>query len=131
MPNAESEKLARTADLKARTKQFTLRVMKLVDALPRTIQGRTIANQIIRSATSVAASYRAACRARSRAEFVANIGVVEEEADESCFWLELIIDSGLLTEARIRPLLSEAGELFAIMAGSRKSAIGNRKSTIR
>jgi four helix bundle protein len=130
MPNAESEKLARTADLKARTKPFTLRVMKLVDALPRIIQGRTTANQIIRSATSVAASYRAACRARSRAEFVAKIGVVEEEADESCFWLELIIDSGLLTEERIRPLLSEAGELVAIMPASRKSAIGNRKSTI-
>jgi four helix bundle protein len=123
MPIAESEKDVRTADLKARTKQFALRVMKMVDALPRTIQGRTIAKQIIRSATSVAANYRAACRARSRAEFIAKIGVVEEEADESCFWLELIIDSGLLTEERIRPLLSEAGELVAIMAASRKSAI--------
>jgi four helix bundle protein len=123
MPIAESEKVVRTADLKARTKQFALRVMKMVSALPRTIQGRTIAKQIIRSATSVAANYRAACRARSRAEFIAKIGVVEEEADESCFWLELIIDSGLLTDERIRPLLSEAGELVAIMAASRKSAI--------
>ncbi len=123
MPIAESEKVVRTADLKARTKQSALRVMKMVDTLPRTIQGRTIAKQIIRSATSVAANYRAACRARSRAEFIAKIGVVEEEADESCFWLELIIDSGLLTEERIRPLLSEAGELVAIMAASRKSAI--------
>jgi four helix bundle protein len=131
MPIAESEKVVRTADLKARTKQFALRVMKMVDALPRTIQGRAIAKQIIRSATSVAANYRAACRARSRAEFIAKIGVVEEEADESCFWLELIIESGLLTEERIRPLLSEAGELVAIMAASRKSAIGNRKSAIR
>ena len=131
MPIAESEKVVRTADLKARTKQFALRVMKMVDALPRTIQGRTIAKQIIRSATSVAANYRAACRARSRAEFIAKIGVVEEEADDSCFWLELIIDSGLLTEERIRPLLSEAGELVAIMAASRKSAIGNRKSAIQ
>jgi four helix bundle protein len=123
MPIAESEKVVRTADLKARTKQFALRVIKMVDTLPRTIQGRTIAKQIIRSATSVAANYRAACRARSRAEFIAKIGVVEEEADESCFWLELIIDSGLLTDERIRPLLSEAGELVAIMAASRKSAI--------
>ena len=131
MPIAESEKVVRTADLKARTKEFALRVMKLVDAMPRTIQGRTIAKQIIRSATSVAANYRAACRARSRAEFIAKIGVVEEEADESCFWLELIIDSGLLTDERIRPLLSEAGELVAIMAASRKSAIGNRKSAIQ
>ncbi len=130
MPIVESEKVVRTADLKARTKQFALRMMKMVDALPRTIQGRAIAKQIIRSATSVAANYRAACRARSRAEFIAKIGIVEEEADESCFWLELIIDSGLLTEDRIRPLLSEAGELVAIMAASRKSAIGNRKSPI-
>jgi len=131
MPIAESKKVVRTADLKARTKQFALRVMKMMDALPRTIQGRTIAKQIIRSATSVAANYRSACRARSRAECIAKIGVVEEEADESCFWLELIIDSGLLTDERIRPLLSEAGELVAIMAASRKSAIGNRKSAIQ
>ena len=131
MLNAESENAVRKADLKTRTKEFALRVMKIADALPRTIQGRTIAKQIMRSATSVAANYRAACRARSRAEFIAKIGVVEEEADESCFWLELIIDSGLLTDERIRPLLSEAGELVAIMAASRKSAIGNRKSAIQ
>jgi four helix bundle protein len=130
MPIAESEKVDRTADLKARTKQFALRVTKLVDALPRTIQGRAIASQIIRSATSLAANYRAACRARLRAEFIAKIGVVEEEADETSFWLELIVDSALLTEARISPLLTEAGELIAIMAASRKSAIGNRQSAI-
>jgi four helix bundle protein len=126
MPIAESKKVIRTADLKARTKQFALRVMKLIDALPRTIQGRAIANQIIRSATS-AANYRAACRARSRPEFIAEIRVVEEEADETAFWLKLIIDSALLGDARIRPLLTEAGELVAIMAASRKSALGNRK----
>jgi len=131
MPIAESEKIIRTADLKARTKQFALRVMKLIDALPRTIQGRAIANQIIRSATSVAANYRAACRARSRAEFAAKIGIVEEEADETAFWLELIIDSALVTEAKIRPLLAEAGELVAIMAASRKSGLGNRKLAVR
>jgi four helix bundle protein len=131
MPIAESERVLRTADLKARTKTFALRVVKLVDAMPRTIQGRAIANQIIRSATSVAANYRAACRARSRAEFIAKLGVVEEEADETAFWLELIIDSALLTEARIHPLLTEARELVAIMAASRKSAVGNRKSAIQ
>ena len=130
MSIAESEKVVRTAELKARTKQFALRVMKLVDALPRTIQGRAIANQIIRSPTSVAANYRAACRARSRAEFIAKIGVVEEEEDETCFWLELIIGSGLLTEARARPLRNEADELVAIMAAFRKSAVGNRQSAM-
>ena len=131
MPIAKSEKVVRSADLKARTKQFALRVIKLVDALPRTIQGRAVANQIIRSATSVAANYRAACRAWSRAEFIAKIGVVEEEADETAFWLELIIDSALLTETRVRPLLTESGELVAIMAASRKSALGNRKLAVR
>ena len=131
MPIAKSEKVVRSADLKARTKQFALRVIKLVDALPRTIQGRAVANQIIRSATSVAANYRAACRARSRAEFIAKIGVVEEEADETAFWLELIIDSALLTQTRVRPLLTGAGELVAIMAVSRKSALGNRKLAVQ
>ncbi len=131
MPSANSKKGISTADLKARTKDFALRVMKLVDALPRTIQGRATANQIIRSATSVAANYRAACRARSRAEFISKIGVVEEEADETAFWLELIIDSGLLKEAKLHPLLIEAGELVAIMAASRKSPIANRQSALR
>jgi four helix bundle protein len=120
-----------TDELKARTKQFALRVIRLVDSLPGDVKGRAIANQIIRSATSVAANYRAACRARSRAEFIAKIGVVEEEADETAFWLELIIDSAIRSETQIEPLLKEAGELVAIMAASRKSAIGNRRSAIR
>src|SRR6476660_1964440 len=130
MPIAESKTVVRTADLRARTKQFALRVMKLVDSLPRTIHGRAVANQIIRSATSVAANYRAACRARSRAEFIAKIGVVEEEADETAFWLELIIESALLGAERIQPLLQEADELVAIMAASRKSAVANRQSAL-
>ena len=120
-----------TAELKARTKDFALGVIRLVDALPNTVKGRAIANQIMRSATSVAANYRAACRARSRAEFIAKIGVVEEEADETAFWLELIVDSKIRTEKQIGPLRKEANELVAIMAASRKSAIGNRKSAIR
>jgi four helix bundle protein len=96
-----------------------------------TILGRAVANRIIRSATSFAANYRAACRARSRAEFITKLGVVEEEADETAFWLELIIDSALVTKARIHPLLMEAGEIVAIMAASRKSALGNRKLALR
>lgn len=83
-------------ELKERTKQFALRVMKLVDALPNTISGRAIANQLVRSGTSVGANYRAACRGRSKAEFVAKLGVVIEEADECEYWLELIIDGELL-----------------------------------
>jgi four helix bundle protein len=119
-----------TDELKARTKQFALRVVRLVDALPNTVKGRVIANQIMRSATSIAANYRAACRARSRAEFIAKLGVVEEEADETAFWLELIIDSNIRGKTQIEPSLKEASELVAIMAASRKSAIGNRKSAI-
>ena len=117
-----------TDELKARTKELTLRVIRLVDALPNSVKGRAIANQVMRSSTSVAANYRAACRARSRAEFIAKLGVVEEEADEAAFWLELIIDSKIRSKTQIEPLLKEAGELVAIMAASRKSAIGNPKS---
>jgi four helix bundle protein len=120
-----------TNELKARTKQFALRVMALVDALPNTVKGRVIANQIMRSATSVGANYRSACRARSKAEFISKIGVVEEEADETAFWLELIIDSKVRRKKQIEPLLGEANELVAIMAASRKSAIANRPSAIR
>jgi four helix bundle protein len=122
----------------ARTKQFALRIMKLVGALPKNIQGRAIASQLMRSGTSVAANYRAACRSRSKAEFIAKLGTVEEEADESAFWLELIIEGDLLVAAQIQPLLIEAGEIVAITAASRKTAsatlarsqIANRKSQI-
>jgi four helix bundle protein len=74
-------------DLLARTKNFALRIIKLVDALPHTLAGRTIGGQLLRCGTSVSANYRAACRGRSKAEFVAKLGIVEEEADESCHWL--------------------------------------------
>jgi four helix bundle protein len=118
-----------------RTKQFALRVIKLVGELPRTIEGRAIASQLMRSGTSVAANYRAACRSRSKPGFVAKLGTVEEEADECAFWLELIIDASLMSESKIRPLLSEASEIVAIMASSKKTAvksqIANRKSTIQ
>jgi len=121
-------------ELLERTKQFALRIFKLVDALPRTIQGRAVAAQLIRSGTSVAANYRAACRARSKPEFVAKLGVVEEEPDERAFWLELIIETDLLSAAKVKPLLVEAGEIVAIMASSKKTAaksqIANRKSQI-
>ena len=113
-------------ELKARTKQFALRVMRLVDALPRSRSGNAIGNQLVRSGTSVGSNYRATCRSRSRAEFIAKIGVVEEEADESAFWMELIIDGGLLTAPKVTALLQEANELTAIMAASRISAAKRR-----
>ena len=82
-------------DLKKRTKQFALRILKLVAALPNSVQGRAIANQLVRAGTAVAANYRAACRGRSKAEFIAKLGTVEEEADESAFWMELIVEANL------------------------------------
>ena len=95
-------------DLKKRTKQFALRVLRLVAALPKTLAGKAIGGQLVRSGTSVGANYRAACRARSKLEFIAKIGIVEEEADESAFWMELIIESELLKLQQVQPLLDEA-----------------------
>jgi four helix bundle protein len=113
-------------ELKKRTKQFALRILKLVSALPNNLQGKTVGGQLVRAGTSVGANYRAACRGRSRAEFIAKLGIVEEEADESAFWLELIIESGLLREEKVRSLLQEANELTKIMASSRVSASSNK-----
>lgn len=122
-------------ELLDRTKQFALRVFKVVGALPQTIEGRAVASQLIRSGTLVAANYRAARRARSKPEFVAKLGVVEEEADETAFWLEWLIETELLGAAKVKSLLTEANEIVAIMASSKKTAvksqIGNRKSAIR
>ena len=107
-------------ELQNRTKNFALRVLNLVDRLPRTAAGRAISRQLVRAATSVGANYRSACRARSRAEFAAN---AVEEADESLYWLELVRDSKLLPENKLSLLLKEADELTAILASGRKSAV--------
>jgi four helix bundle protein len=109
-------------ELKQRTKQFALRILKLVSALPDSIQGRAIGGQLVRAGTSVGSNYRAACRGRSRAEFIAKLGTVEEEADESAFWLELIVESSMLKANLVQPLLDEANELTRIMASSRLTA---------
>jgi four helix bundle protein len=94
-------------DLKRRTRDFAIRIMNLVDALPQSVKGRAIGNQLVRSGTAVGANYRACCRSWSKAEFIAKLGVVEEEADESAFWLELIIKGGLLSPMKVQALLSE------------------------
>lgn len=118
-------------ELKDRTKPFALRVLKLIDTLPETRSGRVLANQLGRAGTSVGANYRAACRSRSVAEMISKFSVVEEEADESAFWLELIADHGLLARSKLAPLVQEAGELTAIMVASRKTLrFGNQKSRI-
>jgi four helix bundle protein len=109
-------------ELRNRTKQYALRIMKVVEALPNNVRGRVIADQLMRSGTSVGANYRAVCRARSRKEFIAKMGVVIEEADESAFWMEITMESGLLSEKRLGSLLQEANELVAIMTASRRTA---------
>jgi four helix bundle protein len=113
--------------LKRRTKRFALRILKLVAALPNNVQGRTVAGQLVRAGTSVGSNYPAACRGRSRAEFIAKLGIVEEEADESAFWLELIIEGALLSAVLVQPLLDEANELTKIMANSRVTASSRSK----
>jgi four helix bundle protein len=110
------------AELKSRTKRFALRAMKLVRALPKDVPGKVIANQLMRSATSVAANYRASCRARSKTEFIAKIGVVLEEADESELWLELVVEDGMLPVNQCQPLLKEADELVSIFVATRTTA---------
>ena len=121
-------------ELLQRTKNFALRIIKLVNALPNNPAGRAIGGQLIRSGTSVSANYRAACRGRSKAEFVAKLGIVEEEADESALWMELIIESELIEEKLVADLLNEARQITAIVAASkitaRRKAIANRNSQI-
>jgi four helix bundle protein len=109
-------------ELKERLRQFALRIIRLVRQLPKTVEGRCIAGQLMRAGTSVGANYRAACRARSRADFVAKLAIAEEEADESAYWLDLIMASGLMDRARVGPLHAEALEITAILTASRKSA---------
>jgi four helix bundle protein len=115
-------------DLKKRTKAFALRILKLVDALPKTTAGRALASQIVRSGTSVAANYRAACRARSTADFIAKMGIVEEESDETLFWLELLEESELVSATKLAAIKQEANELIAITIASIKTARRNRSS---
>ena len=119
------------AELRQRAKDFAKRVLRRVEALPRTRTGAIIANQLGRSGTSVGANYRAACRARSRADFVSKLGIVEEEADERGYWLELIAEEKILPAAQVAALLREAGEITAIMVSSRKTiALGRGKSKL-
>ncbi len=110
------------AALKQRTKQFALRIMRLVNSLPKTTTGRSIGGQLVRSGTSVDANYRSARRARSKVEFISTLGIVPEEAEENGFWLELIIDGNLLEPQRTTPLLNESNELTAIVTRSVNSA---------
>ena len=114
--------------LKARTKQFAIRIVRVFKSLPRNDEARIIGKQLLRAGTSVAANYRAVCRSRSKAEFISRISVVVEKADETAFWLELLIETSIIPEVRLRDLLTEANELLAIFAASLWTARQKRKS---
>jgi four helix bundle protein len=109
-------------ELKRRTKQFGLRIIKLVESLPSGKTANVIGNQLLRSGTSVGANYRSACRGRSKPDFISKAGIAIEEADESLYWMELLIEAGLIKEENLRPLMQEANELIAILTTSVKTA---------
>jgi four helix bundle protein len=104
--------------MRQRTKAFGLRVIRLVESLPKQSTAQTLGKQLLRSGTSVGANYRSACRSRSRREFIAKLGIVEEECDESIFWMELIVESGFVQESLMRNLIAEAREILAIVVAS-------------
>lgn len=118
----------------ARTKGLALRVIKLVEALPRNPRASVIGRQLLRSGTSVGANYRAACRARSTADMIAKLKIVEEEADETLYWLELLVEADIVPETRLASLMAETDEILSMTVASiktlrkRKSPITNRKS---
>ena len=106
------------AELKQRTKRFALRVIHLVQSLPRNTTATVIGKQLLRSGTSVGANYRASSRAKSRPDFVLKLSIVEEECDESLYWMELLIEAGIIKETRLRSLMNEANEILSIIVAS-------------
>jgi len=116
------------SELKSRTKRFGLDVIKIVENLPNNQTANIIGRQLLRSSTSVGANYRAACRGRSKAEFNSKINISIEEADESLYWMEILVESGLISEMSITQLMREADELIAILTASSITARKNLKS---
>src|SRR5438477_2243310 len=119
--------LDRAQEMQSRTKQFALRVLKVFRAMPKSEEGRVMGRQLLRSGTSVGANYRAVCRARSKKEFVSKLNVVVEEADETVFWLELLIEGQVLAARRLQSLIGEANELLAIFAASLRTARNSKQ----
>ena len=105
-------------EFKGRTKRLALRVIKLVQALPKDLVAQKIGDQLLRAGTSVGANYRAACRARSTADMIAKLKIVEEEADETLYWLELLVESGLIPEAQLVSLMTETNEILSMTVAS-------------
>jgi four helix bundle protein len=113
---------SRKEEMKHRTKQFALRVIRLVESLPRGQAAAVIGRQLLRAGTSVGANYRAACRAKSTADFISKMGTVEEEADESPYWMELLVEDGIVPSEKLEVLMKEADELVAITVASINTA---------
>ena len=109
-------------DFKKRSKEYALQVIRLVESLPEDRVSRVLGNQLLRAGTSVGANYRAAARARSRADFVAKLGIVEEECDESLYWMDLLVDAGRIAPDRVAALITEGDEIVAITVVSIKTA---------
>jgi four helix bundle protein len=109
-------------ELRDRTKRFAIRIVRLFRSLSKTEEARVLGKQVLRSGTSVAANYRAVCRARSKAEFISQIAIVLEETDETEFWLELLIETGIVESNKLQSLLAETGELVRIFSASRQTA---------
>src|SRR5581483_10559180 len=120
-------KVSQPEELRLRTKKFALRIIRLFQALPKTTEAHVLGKQLLRCGTSVTANYRAACRARSRPEFIARLGIVAEEADESVLWLELLEEANILKHERLEDIVKEAKELVAIFSTSLKTAKGNNR----
>ena len=117
-----TDPISRQEELRKRTKLFALRIIRLFRRLPKSTEAQVLGKQALRSGTSVGANYRAAGRARSKAEFISKIGIVVEEADETVFWLECLVESGIVKKELLQDLLAEANGLVAIFAGSQRTA---------
>ena len=117
-------------DFKTRTKAFALRGIRLANALPNSTTGRVLGKQLLRCATSVGANYRSACRAKSRADFIAKMRIVEEECDEALYWMELLVESDQVEAALVEDLRSEGNEILSLVVASIKTARNRKESPI-
>lgn len=113
-------------DLKDRTKKFAVTIIRFIRTLPKNDEGSILGKQLLRSGTSVGANYRSACKGKSTADFINKITIVEEEADECCYWLELIIEAEISNKNLVEPILKEANELTAIFTATGKTAKANK-----
>jgi four helix bundle protein len=118
-------------EMKDRTKRFGLRIIRAVASLSRTFAARHIGGQLLRAGTSIGANYRSACRGRTQAEFIAKLGIVEEEADETIYWMEMLVEAGIMPEVKLSALMTEANEILSIVVASINTARGGARNSKR